>query len=69
MVTDKLLIFLVIIENNLYVRQKNKYIQLIEIFLNNSIDAEGFSFCFIAQYDSINQTLGETEKDFEKRIQ
>lgn len=49
-------------------RQKNKYIELIEIFLNNNIDAEDFSFCFIAQYDSINQTLREMEKDFEKRF-
>ena len=66
--SDKLLTFLVIIENNLHVRQKNKYIELIKIFLHNNIDAEDFSFCFIAQYDSINQTLREMEKNFEKRF-
>nr|ULD16202.1 hypothetical protein [Cylindrotheca closterium] len=66
--SDKLLTFLVIIETNLHVRQKNKYIELIDIFLNNKIDAEDFSDCFIAQYDSINQTLREMEKDFEKRF-
>ena len=64
----KLSRFLVIIEDNLHLRQKDKYIELIEIFLNNNIDAEDFSFCFIAKYDSINQTLREMKQDFEKKF-
>ena len=60
--------FLIIIEENLHLRQKDKYIELIEIFLNNNIDAEDFSFCFIAKYDTINQTLREMKQDFEKRF-
>ena len=39
-----------------------------EIFLNNKIDAEDFSFCFIAKYDSINQILREMKQDFEKKF-
>lgn len=39
-----------------------------EIFLNNNIDAEDFSFCFIAKYDNTNQTLRETEEEFEKNF-
>ena len=64
----KLSRFLIIIEENLHLRQKNKYIELIEIFLNNKIDAEDFSFCFIAKYDNINQTLREVKQDFEKNF-
>jgi hypothetical protein len=60
--------FLIIIEENLHLRQKDKYIELMEIFLNNKIDAEDFSFCFIAKYDNINQTLREINQDFEKKF-
>jgi len=64
----KLSRFLIIIEENLHLRQKDKYIELMEIFLNNKIDAEDFSFYFIAKYDNINQTLREMEQDFEKKF-
>lgn len=64
----KLSRFLIIIEENLHLRQKDKYIELMEIFLNNKIDAEDFSFCFIAKYDNINQTLREMKEDFEKKF-
>ena len=64
----KLSRFLIIIEENLHLRQKDKYIELMEIFLNNNIDAEDFSFCFIAKYDNINQTLREMKQDFEKKF-
>ena len=60
--------FLAIIEENLHLRQKTKYIELIESFLNNKIDAEDFSFCFITKYDNINQTLREMKQDFEKKF-
>jgi hypothetical protein len=64
----KLSRFLIIIEENLHLRQKDKYIELMQIFLNNNIDAEDFSFCFIAKYDNINQTLREMKQDFEKKF-
>ena len=64
----KLSRFLIIIEENLHLRQKDKYIELMEIFLNNNIDAEDFSFCFISKYDNINQTLREMKQDFEKKF-
>lgn len=64
----KLSRFLIIIEENLHLREKDTYIELMEIFLNNNIDAEDFSFCFIAKYDNINQTLREMKQDFEKKF-
>jgi hypothetical protein len=64
----KLSRFLIIIEENLHLRQKDKYIELMQIFLNNNIDAEDFSFCFVAKYDNINQTLREMKQDFEKKF-
>ena len=64
----KLSRFLSIIEENLHLRQKDKYIELMEIFLNNKIDAENFSFYFIAKHDNINQTLREMQQDFEKHF-
>jgi len=64
----KLSRFLRIIEENLHLRKKDTYIELIEIFLNNNVDAEDFSFCFIAKYDNINQTLREMKQDFEKKF-
>lgn len=45
-----------------------KYIELMEIFLNNKIDAEDFSFFFIAECDKLNQTLREMEKNFGKNF-
>ena len=64
----KLSRFLSIIEENLHLRQKDKYIELMEIFLNNKIDAENFSFYFIAKHDNINQTLREMQQNFEKKF-
>ena len=61
----KLLAFLAIIEENLHLKEKKEYIELMEMFLNNQIDAENFSFCFIAKYDEINETLRAMEKNFE----
>ena len=64
----KLSRFLIIIEENLHLRQKDKYIELMETFLKNKINAEDFSFYFIAKYDNINQTLREMKQDFEKKF-
>ena len=64
----KLSRFLIIIEENLHLRQKDKYIELMETFLKNKINAEDFSFYFIVKYDNINQTLREMKQDFEKKF-
>lgn len=64
----KLLEFSVRAETNLHLRQKDNYIDFIEMFVNNKMDAENFSFCFIAKYDSINQTFRKMEEDFEKNF-
>jgi len=66
--SKKLLKFLVRIERNLHLRQKNKYIELMDIFLTNQINAEDFSFYFIALHDSINKDLREMERNFEQRF-
>jgi hypothetical protein len=64
---SELLDFLVIIEKNLHLKQKDVYIQLIQMFLSKKTNAEDFSFHFIAAHDNVNETLREMEQDFEKR--
>lgn len=66
--SKQLLQFLVRIEENLHLRQKNEYIELMEIFLTNKISAEDFSFYFIAKYDNINQDLREMERNFDQKF-
>jgi hypothetical protein len=66
--SKKLSQFLIRIEENLHLRQKNKYIELMEIFLTNQINAEDFSFYFIAEYDNINQDLREMKRNFEQKF-
>jgi hypothetical protein len=66
--STKLSQFLIRIEENLHLRQKNKYIELMEIFLTNQINAEDFSFYFIAKYDNINQDLREMKRNFEQKF-
>jgi hypothetical protein len=66
--SKKLSQFLIRIEENLHLRQKNKYIELMEIFLTNQINAKDFSFYFIAKYDNINQDLGEMKRNFEQKF-
>ena len=39
-----------------------------EIFLTNQINAEDFSFYFIAKYDNINQDLREMKRNFEQKF-
>lgn len=65
---EKLLQFLVKIEENLHLRQKMRYIQLMGIFLTNQITAEDFSFYFIAEYYNICENLYEMERNFEQKF-
>jgi hypothetical protein len=62
--SKKLSEFLIRIEENLHLRQKNKYIELMEIFLTNQINAEDFSFYFIGEYNNINQDLRKMKQNF-----
>ena len=39
-----------------------------EIFLTNQINAEDFSFYFIAKYDNINKDLHEMKQNFEQKF-
>lgn len=39
-----------------------------EIFLTNKINAEDFSFYFIAKYDNVNQDLREMKRNFEQKF-
>ena len=64
--SKKLSQFLIRIEENLHLRQKNKYIELMEIFLTNQINAEDFSFYFIGEYDNINKNLREMKQKFDE---
>lgn len=64
----ELLNFLVKIETNLHLKQKDVYIQLIEMFLNKKINGEDFAFYFISTHDNVNQNLSEMQQDFEKRF-
>lgn len=38
------------------------------MFLTNEINAEDFSFCFMAQHDTIVETLRDIENDFEENF-
>lgn len=66
--SKKLSQFLIKIEENLHLRQKKDYIELMETFLTNQINAEDFSFYFIAKYDNINRDLLEMERNFEQKF-
>jgi hypothetical protein len=46
-----LLNFSVTIENNLHYSEKQEYIKLANNFLTNKIDADNFSYSFIAIYE------------------
>lgn len=65
---DKLLKFSARMETNLHIRYKDKYIKLIDLFLNDNMTAEVFSACFMRQYEIVNETLEEMNQDFEKNL-
>lgn len=54
-----LLNFLVTIKNNLHYSEKQEYIKLANNFLTNKINADDFSYSFIAIYDGISQKLAQ----------
>ena len=59
--------FLVIIEENFYYTEKDKYVELIKDFLDEKINAEDFSILFMAMYEGINQKLRQMKKDFKEK--
>ena len=66
--SKKLLQFLIKIEENLHLRQKSEYIELLEIFLTNQINAEDFSLYFMAKYSNLNKDLREMKLNFEQNF-
>ena len=60
--------FLAIIEDNLHLREKPNYSRLLESFLTDSVNAEDFSYLFIAKHYSINQHLRNMEDNFESNF-
>jgi hypothetical protein len=64
----QLLKFSIVIEENLHLKAKSKYIELISLFLNNEMDAENFSFSFITRYDIINQMSRNLTNNFEENV-
>ena len=58
---NKLLQFLAKIEDNIHYSEKQEYIELAKDFLADQINADNFSYSFIAIYEGIGKTLGEME--------
>ena len=54
-----LLNFFATIENNFHYLEKQEYIQLTKNFLADKINADDFSYSFIAIYEGINQKLSQ----------
>ena len=64
---NKLLNFLVIIEENLHWKIKNQYVKLIEDFLNGNISADDFSIIFIRMFEKIVEKVRRLEIDLKKK--
>ena len=58
----------VIIERNLHLRKKDYYLELMNMFLTNEINADTFSGSFRAQYEELNQIHREMENNFEENF-
>lgn len=65
----ELLSYLIVVEHNLNLDKRNDYVPLIQDFLNDNIDVETFSGCFMNIYDTVNQTLRFIEKNFEQEFE
>lgn len=65
---SELMNFSVIMERNLHLRKNDYYIELMNMFLTNEINADSFSFGFSTQYEELNQIYNDIEKDFEKNF-
>ena len=64
----QLIDLLVIIETNFHLRKKDYYLELMNMFLTNKINADSFSFGFSTQYEELNQIHRDMKKDFEKNF-
>ena len=64
---QKLLNFLVIIEENLHWEVKSEYVKLIEDFLNGIINADDFSIIFIRMYEKVNEKLRQFKIDLKEK--
>lgn len=63
----KLLEFLVQIENTMHFLERDEYLRLIDDFLNDKINADDFSFSFMAIFEGINKKLNEMTKSFKEK--
>lgn len=63
---EKLFEFLVILENNLHLKNKDLYLKLLNDFLNQLIDTDDFSMEFMGLYENINSQLIQLELEPEK---
>lgn len=57
-----LLNFSATIETNLHYSEKQEYIKLLQNFLADQINADDFSYSFMAIYEGINRKLGQMKK-------
>ena len=64
---NKLLNFLVIIEENLHWKIKNQYVKLIEDFLNGNISADDFSIIFIRIFEKTVEKVRRLEIDLKEK--
>ena len=64
---NKLLNFLVIIEENLHWKVKNQYVKLIEDFLNGNISADDFSIIFIRMFEKTVEKVRRLEIDLKEK--
>jgi hypothetical protein len=64
---NKLLNFLVIIEENLHWKVKNQYVKLIEHFLNKNISADDFSIIFIRMFEKTVEKVRRLEIDLKEK--
>jgi len=64
---NKLLNFLVIIEENLHWKVKNQYVKLIKDFLNGNISADDFSTIFIRMFEKTVEKVRRLETDLKEK--
>jgi len=64
---NKLLDFLVIIEENLHWKVKNQYVKLIKDFLNGNISADDFSTIFIRMFEKTVEKVRRLETDLKEK--
>ena len=60
--------FFALIENNFHLREKDYYLELMNLFLTHKMNAKDFSSYFMAKHEEINQILRDMENNFEENF-